>query len=46
MFFVGMLIGAIIGASVGGFAMAAACIAKNADLIDEIDRMRGGADAQ
>jgi hypothetical protein len=46
MFTVGLLIGAIVGGSVVGIVVAAFCIAKNADLLDEVDRLRGGADAQ
>jgi hypothetical protein len=46
MFFVGLLIGAIVGGSICGIAMAVFCIAKNADLLDDVDRLRGGADAQ
>lgn len=40
MFFVGLILGAIIGGSVGGMVMAFFCIAKNADLQDENDRLR------
>lgn len=47
MFIAGLLIGAIVGGSIVGIMIAAFCIGKNADLMDEVDRLRGGgADAQ